>query len=321
MRGTVVAVLRGGPSSEHDVSLKSGHAIISSLPEEHYSVRDIYIDKAGVWHDRGVPISPERVLSQIDTAFIALHGEYGEDGTVQRLLEMHGVPYTGSNSFASGVAMHKVLTKERARELGLLTPKYYFIDEEADGAEAAATIVRTFHQPVIVKPATLGSSVGISIVGGYAPLYAAITALKKHGGVLVEEVIAGREATVGVVEGMRAEKLYTLPPVEIIPPEDASFFDHENKYNGRSTEIVPGRFSRVETAELMRQAAHMHDALGLRHYSRSDFILSPKGIYFLETNSLPGLTTESLLPKALASVGISLPEFASHVLSLSLHRK
>jgi len=318
MTGTVVAVLRGGPSSEHDVSLKSGHAVISALPEDMFTIRDIYIDKNGVWYERGRQTAPERVLSQIDVAFIALHGEYGEDGTLQRMLEMHGIPYTGSDSFSSKIAMHKVLAKERARELGLLTPKYHFVGENDDAEQAAAHIVRTFHQPVIVKPVSLGSSVGISIVGGYAPVLSAIQSLLPHGGVLVEEVIIGKEATAGVVEGLRGEELYQLPPVEIIPPEEAAFFDKESKYNGTSQEIVPGRFSRTELNELMRQAAAMHTALGLRHYSRSDFIVSPKGIYYLETNSLPGLTSESLLPKSLSAVGVSLPDFITHVLTKAL---
>ena len=320
MRGTVVGVLRGGPSSEHDVSLATGQAILKHLSPEHFTTRDIYIDKEGVWHERGLPTTPQRVLPQVDAVILALHGEYGEDGTIQRLLELHGIPYTGSDSFASRIAMHKVLTKEKAREAGLLTPRYHYVEEGADIAEAAAHIVRTMHQPVIVKPVALGSSVGISLVGGYAPVFQAISALTQHGGVLVEEVIKGREATVGVVEGLRGERLYRLPAIEIIPPEQAVFFDKNSKYNGQSQEIVPGRFSKVESEELLRQAALMHDVLGLRHYSRSDFIVSPKGIYFLETNTLPGLTSESLLPKALQSVGVSFSDFLSHLVHLSLQK-
>jgi D-alanine-D-alanine ligase len=317
---TIVGVLRGGPSSEHDVSLATGQAILKHLSPDLFTTRDIYIDKEGVWHERGLPTTPQRVLPQVDAVILALHGEYGEDGTIQRLLELHGIPYTGSDSFASRIAMHKMLTKEKAREAGLLTPKYHYVKEGADIAEAAAHIVRTMHQPVIVKPVSLGSSVGISLVGGYAPVYQAISSLTQHGGVLVEEVIKGREATVGVVEGLRGERLYRLPAIEIIPPEHAVFFDKDSKYNGQSQEIVPGRFSRIESEELLRQAALMHDVLGLRHYSRSDFIVSPKGIYFLETNTLPGLTSESLLPKALQSVGVTFSDFLSHLVNLSLKK-
>jgi D-alanine-D-alanine ligase len=321
MRGTVVGVLRGGPSSEHEVSLATGHTILTNLPDTRFTSRDIYIDKQGTWHERGLPTTPERVLPSLDVVAIGLHGEYGEDGSVQRLLERYGVPYTGSDSFASSVAMHKVLTKEKAKEHGLLTPKYYFVDQDADIDHAAAHIIRTFHQPVVVKPVSLGSSVGVSIVGGYAPVHQAIMSLLPHGGVLIEEVIQGREATAGVVEGLRGEALYQLPPVEIIPPPTSPFFDMHAKYGGQTHEIVPGRFTRTESEELMRQASAMHEALGLRHYSRSDFIVTPKGIYFLETNTLPGLTKESLLPKSLAAVGVKIEEFLTHLIDVSLGKK
>ncbi len=319
MRGTVVGVLRGGPSSEHDVSLQTGHAILTHLPEERYTVRDIYIDRQGIWHERGVPTAPERVLPTVDTVVIGLHGEYGEDGTVQRLLERYGVPYTGADSLTSSIAMHKVLTKERALHAGLMTPKYHLVEPGSDVDAAVHHIIRTFHQPVVVKPVSLGSSVGVSIVGGYLPVQEAIQAiLSGSSGVLVEELIRGKEATVGVVEHIRGESLYTLPPIEIVSPPTASFFDRQAKYDGTTTEIVPGRFSRSESSELMRQAKVMHEALGLRHYSRSDFIVSPRGIYFLETNTLPGLTSESLLPKSLAAVGVKFPDFLSHLVELSL---
>lgn len=321
MRGTVVGVLRGGPSSEHDVSLATGHAILTHLPEDRYTVRDIYIDKNGVWHERGVPSAPERILPTVDTVLIGLHGEYGEDGKVQKLLERYGVPYAGADSFASALAMHKVLTKEKAREAGLLTPKYYYVDPGSDIERAAFEVTRTFHMPVIVKPVSLGSSVGIHIVGGYAPVYQAIlVAMQSAPGVLVEEFIRGTEATAGVIEQVRGERLYALPPVEIVPPPHAAFFDREVKYNGSTQEIVPGRFQKGVTQELMRQARLMHEALGLRHYSRSDFIVSPRGIYFLETNTLPGLTSASLFPKSLEAVGMKFSDFLSHLVELSLGR-
>ncbi len=316
-----MAVLRGGPSREHEVSLKSGHTIFSNLPKERFTARDIYIDKQGIWHERGIPTTPDRVLRGTDVALIGLHGEYGEDGEVQKLLEQFGVPYAGANSFASYVAMHKVLAKEKAREAGLLTPKYAYVENSSDIPAIAREVNRTFLQPVIVKPVKWGSSVGISIVHGYAPLEAAVRALMDEGaqGVLIEEVIKGTEATAGVVEGLRGEELYGLPPVEILPP-GKDFFSYDAKYSGASKEICPGRFSKSVTDELITQARTMHNALGLRHYSRSDFIVSPKGIYYLETNTLPGLTSQSLLPKSLASVGVTLPEFFTHLADLALHK-
>lgn len=316
---TIVGVLRGGPSREHEVSLKSGAAMLANLPEERYAARDIYIGRDGVWHYRGRPVLPENVLRQIDVALIGLHGEYGEDGEVQKLLERFGVPYAGADSFSSYLAMHKLMAKVRAQEVGLLTPESRFIEHIEDSEEGALDIIRHFHQPVIVKPVGWGSSVGVSVVGGYAPVLAAIEQLFVEGApaVLVEELIRGREATAGVVEGLRGEALYALPPIEIIPPED-DFFSYNAKYSGMTREICPGNFSRVVAEELKHAAKVIHRALGLRHYSRSDFIVAPKGIYYLETNTLPGLTTESLLPKSLAAVGIPFQDFLSHLVNLAL---
>jgi len=318
---TIVGVLRGGPSREHEVSLNTGAAMIANLPEDRYLVRDIYIDKSGNWHDRGKMVPPERILRQLDVVLLGLHGEYGEDGEVQKLLERFGVPYAGADSFGSYIAMHKIMSKVRAKEAGLLTPQFRYIERVEDSETAAHEIIRNFHQPVVVKPVGWGSSVGVSIVGGHAPVLAAIKQLFKDGapGVLVEEFIRGKEATVGVVENMRDETLYALPPIEIVPPQN-DFFSYDAKYSGKSREICPGNFSRVATEELERAAKVIHRALGLRHYSRSDFIVTPKGIYYLETNTLPGLTTESLMPKALAAVGISFPDFLTHLINLALGR-
>ncbi|MCR4275897.1 MAG: D-alanine--D-alanine ligase [Candidatus Parcubacteria bacterium] len=320
---TIVGVLRGGPSREHEVSLKSGAAILANLPEERYAAHDIYIDKSGVWHDRGRPTSPERILRQLDVVLLPLHGEYGESGEVQQLLERFGVPYAGSDPYGTYLAMHKVMAKARAQEEGLLTPQFQYVERAEDIEEGAAEVIRNFHQPVIVKPVGWGSSVGVSIVGGYAPVRDAIAKLFADGapGVLVEELIRGREATIGVVENLRGEALYVLPTIEVIPPE-GDFYSYDAKYSGATRHVCPGNFTRVETEELQRMAKVMHRALHQRHYSRSDFIVTPRGIYFLETNSATavGLTTESNLPIALASVGVTFQDFLSHLVNLALGR-
>lgn len=320
MIGTVVGVLRGGPSREHDVSLLSGHAVVANLPRERFTIRDIYVDKQGQWNERGKSSTPADILRSTDVVISTLHGEYGENGDLQRLLERSGVPYVGADAMNSHLAMHKVLSKEKAKEAGIKTPKYHFVEKDSDVDAVTFEIIRSFHQPVVVKPVTWGSSVGVEIVGGYAPLHRAITNLMKEAGeVLVEELVRGTEATVGVVEGLRGETLYVLPPVEIVPPQD-DYFSYESKYNGKSQEIVPGRFPKHIQDELMSAAKIMHEALGQRHYSRSDFIVSKNGIYFLELNSAVacGLTKESLLPKSLAAVGVSFPDFLTHVIDLAL---
>lgn len=189
MIGTVVGVLRGGPSQEHDVSLKTGNAILTHLPTEHFTARDIYIDRQGNWHVQGKQTTPSKALQMVDVAIVGLHGEFGEDGEVQKILEMHGVPYTGSDSFASYHAMHKVLAKEKAKEVQVRTPLYRYIEESSDIDALVSEVVRTFHPPVVVKPVRWGSSVGVSMVGGYAPIHAAVTELLKAGagGVLIED--------------------------------------------------------------------------------------------------------------------------------------
>ena len=316
---TVVGVLRGGPSNEHEVSLKTGAAMLAHLPEDRFVARDIYIDKGGQWHERGRPTQPERTLRQLDAVLIGLHGAYGENGEVQRLLEQFGIPYAGADSFGSYLAMHKVMSKVHALEAGLLTPDFRHVERAEDSERVASDAIRSFHQPVVVKPVDWGSSVGVSIVGGYQPVLSAVQKLFGEGasGVMIEELIKGKEATVGVVEGLRGEELYALPTIEILPPE-GDFFSYGAKYSGQSREICPGNFSRTTSDALKRTAQVMHRALGLRHYSRSDFIVSPKGIYYLETNTLPGLTSESLMPKSLAAVGVKFSDFLSHLIGLAL---
>lgn len=292
---------------------------MSTLPRERYIVRDIFIDREGNWHERGLKTTPGKALSNMDVAVIALHGEYGEDGEVQKLLEKFGIPYTGSDSFASFEAMHKVIAKEKARAAGINVPRYEFIERAEDAEPVIREVIRTYPQPVIVKPPRWGSSVGVSAPAGFQPVHQAVTGLLAEGshGALVEEFVRGTEASVGVIEGMRGEELYALPAIEIVPPAREPFFTFDAKYSGESEEFAPGRFSKQIMAELQEYAKRMHRELGLRHYSRSDFIVSPKGIYFLETNTLPGLTSGSLFPKALASVGISFTDFLEHLITLA----
>lgn len=318
---TIVGVLRGGPSRAHELSLKTGAAIIANLPEDRFASRDIYIDKSGQWHDRGRSIAPERALRQIDVALIGLHGEYGESGEVQKLLGSLGIQYAGADPFGSHLAMHKLMAKERAKEAGLLTPESRYIERSDESEAAALEIIRTFCQPVVVKPVGWSSSIGVSVVGGYAPVFSAIELLFSEGarGVLVEEYVRGREATVGVVEGLRGEALYTFPPVEIVPP-DKDFFSHEAKRLCAARTACPGNFSRVANEELQTAARAMHRALGLRHYSRSDFIVAPKGVYYLETNALPELGQGSLWQKSLSAVGVAPQDFLAHLVNLALSR-
>lgn len=316
----VVGVLRGGPSHEYDVSLKTGASVLSALNRDTYEPRDIFIDKSGQWHLHGMPMAPERALRGVDVAFNALHGHYGEDGTVQRLLDSLGVRYTGSGAYPSATAFNKHRTREAVAALGVKVPHGVVLDaDKITNLEATAlNLFRSLPHPAIVKPVAGGSSVGVALADSYHGLERALEHAFVHARkVLVEEFIKGREAAVGVVDDFRGERTYVLMPVEIVPPAESPFFDYSAKYSGASLERVPGHFTDQEKSLLAAAARTAHEGLGLAHYSRSDFIVSPRGVYFLEVNTLPELTEESLLPKALSAVGAPLPHFLDHIISLA----
>lgn len=319
----VVGVLRGGPSSEYEVSLRSGANILGALNKETYEPRDLFIDRQGVWHQFGAPVSPEKALRGVDVAINVVHGEYGEDGRLHEILDALAVPYTGSNAKASVLAFNKARTKQAVKKIGIKTPRAIVVDiDEAKGdLEALAyNIFRTFPHPAIVKPVVGGSSVGTTIVNNYHTLeWALAEAFKIAPQALIEEYIKGREATVGVIDDFRGEKFYALMPVEIVPPRERPFFDYHAKYSGDTLERVPGNFTAREKEELASAAKRAHEALGLSHYSRSDFIVARRGIFFLETNNASGvgMSDQSLFPKALAAVGAKMSDFLEHIVTLA----
>lgn len=319
-----VGVLRGGPSNEYEVSLKTGATILNNLPQEKYSAREIFIDKNGDWHVEGLPTRPADALTHVDVVFNALHGNYGEDGKVQHILESCNVPFTGSGSIASALGMNKVLAKEIFKREKIKTPQHKLIQSKDELMNDIVEIFKAFPLPVIVKPIASGSSVGVTLVKDFASFEPAILKAFEHGDiVMIEEYIPGVEATVGVVHNFREASLYALPAVEICPRDE--FFDYSAKYGDNESgaiEIVPGNFTLEQKRELEDLARKVHSALGLNHYSRTDFIVSPRrGIYVLETNTLPGLTPTSLLPKALDAVGVPLPHFLDHLIQLAMNEK
>jgi D-alanine-D-alanine ligase len=331
-----VGVIRGGISGEYKVSLASGAAVLEHLRSDKlnkkYKAIDIFIDRDGVWHVNGIPTTMEKIIHKVDVIINALHGDYGEDGKVQQELEQWKIPYTGSGPFASAVGYNKFLTKQEFAKLGINTPRHILFpayQKDFDGprdeyaTKKAREVWERLPPPWIVKPLTGGSSMGVHVCKTFQSLVDAFqVGVNENVSVLVEEFIKGKEATVGVIDEFRGKKIYTLPPIEIRIPKTATFFDNEVKYNGQSQEICPGNFTDEEKAELERLASLIHTGLGLSHYSRSDFIIHPKrGIFALEVNTLPGLTNESLMPKALAAVGSNLPEFIEHIIKLAKERK
>jgi D-alanine-D-alanine ligase len=322
MSKKLIAVLRGGPSSEHDVSIQSGKGVLEALEDLHHT-KDIVIDKNGKWFFNGIEVNPQTALQGVDVAFNAMHGEYGEDGEVQKILEMINVPFTGPRALGARLSINKATSKKLYHKHGIKSPYSKIVTNTGNVEQMANTIFRSFPIPMILKPVSKGSSVGILIAKNHSDLVGALEKVfEDSDDILIEEYIDGREATVGVLEKFRDQDIYPLLPTEIKPPTERNFFDYDCKYDGTTEEICPGNFSNEEKQQLQELAVKAHNILGLRHYSRSDFIIHPKrGIYILETNSLPGLTSESLYPKALEPVGSNYREFLEHVIGLALGGK
>ena len=322
MAKITVGVLRGGPSSEYDVSLKTGENVLRHLPKDKYRTLDLFMSKKGEWHMDGLPSSPDQIMRVVDVVFNAMHGEFGEDGKVQRIFEMYGVPFTGSASWPSFVAMNKAMARDTFQDAGIKVAPGVVVRAGEDLDLAVHKVIRRAAPPWIIKPAKLGSSVGIYLASHPNELKESIARCLSHdSSVLVERHIKGREATCAVMEDFRNVKHYALPVVEIVSPPGKKFFDFESKYDGRTQEICPGRFSAQEKLAIQEAAIKAHQALRCSHYSRSDFIVARDGIYILETNTQPGLTSESLLPKAAAAVGLEFPHLLDHIVQLAMKTK
>ncbi|MDB4958743.1 MAG: D-alanine/D-alanine ligase [Myxococcales bacterium] len=299
MQSRKIGVLLGGLSSEREVSLRTGEAVLTALRERGHEVVPIYVDR-----DVDVALRQE----QIDVAFIALHGRWGEDGCIQGLLELLGIPYTGSDVMASSLAMHKGKAKELFRLHNLPTPAYYTLT--AAETNDLAGVHGDFGFPCVVKPIREGSSVGVAICQSLDELGPAIErALCFDDEILVERFIAGKEVSVAVLEDR------TLGAVEIAPR--AGFYDYANKYTRGATDyFVPPRLSPERYRGVLAQALRAHMALGCHGATRVDMIVSDSGNEFvLEVNTVPGLTPTSLLPKIADAAGISFGELCELMLA------
>lgn len=342
-----VVIICGGPSNERDVSLKTGAQILKALPGEKYNSRLIEITKDGRWELKGAvkkELSPANVetkkptagstksitgynpsggiLNSFDVAFIGMHGKFGEDGKIQALLEVIGIPYTGSGVLASALGMNKIKTLELAEKYGLTVPNFlplHSMPEKKEFRLLQNIIAKKIGYSCVVKPNESGSSIGISIVKNKKGLLAALKkAFSEDKIVLAEEYIGGMELTCAVIGNSGQTKLEALPLVEIVP--EGKFFDYKSKYFSKKTlEICPARIPARMTAEAQKLAKKIHFALGCDGLTRSDFILTPKNkFYFLEINTIPGLTEASLSPKEAKAAGMSFAEFLDKQLELAL---
>ncbi len=281
------------------MSLRSGAGVAQALRSLGHTVTELD------------PETPDWILPpETDAVFLALHGTYGEDGTVQAQLEKLGVPYTGCDAEASRIAFDKVLTKQRCVAAGVPTAKFLVVES------AKTPWPLGWQPPVVVKPVRQGSSVGLQFVERVADWPGALAeALRYDSQVLVEERINGREATVGILDGE------ALPVVEVCPKSGA--YDYHNKYTAGCTEyFCPADFEAATTQRIQAAALGAFHAVGGRDYSRVDVMVRPNGEpVVLEVNTLPGMTETSLLPKAAAAAGIGYAELCQRMIDLALKRK
>ncbi len=310
LRGKRIAVLMGGQSGEREVSLRSGQGVLEALQRQGFDA---------------VPADPRPdLIAQLreigaEVVFNMLHGGPGEDGSVQGLLEVAGLPYTGSGVMASAVSMDKLQSKRIFEVLGIPTPPYVYLDGSTDPEAGAVTVQAEIGLPVVSKPRSLGSSLGVSIPKSREDLREAIGELvRSYGAALVEQFVDGTEITVGMV-GV-GERTRALPVLELVPRRE--FYDYEAKYTKGLTELIaPARIPDDKAAEAQRVALEAHHALGCHGFSRVDMHLDSRGRCWVhEVNSVPGMTETSDLPAAAAAEGTSYDELVLQILESAATR-
>jgi len=304
--------LVGGPSSEHEVSLSSGRVVHKHIDHDKYEVIPIVIGRKGDW-----PIEQKQLPDVADVAFVMMHGEYGEDGTIQEILRDLNMPYTWSDVMASSLAMNKPLSYRAFRAHGMDTPEsktvsrhnFHDIDYEI------------FDLPAIVKPADRGSSVGVSLVRRISDLKDAVEKALTHSKTaMVEKFIPGKEFTCGVLDDSMGGA-FPLPVTQIFP-RTSNFFDYHAKYvPGASHEVTPAQISKEEAERIQATALRAHQAVGASGASRTDMILGEDGeLYVLEVNTIPGMTETSLLPQGAIAHGISISELLDRIIESAFIR-
>ncbi|MCS7278618.1 MAG: D-alanine--D-alanine ligase [Thermodesulfobacteriaceae bacterium] len=302
-----IALLAGGTSSEREVSLKGAKGVKEALERLGHQV--VFLDPAKDL------VELAKKAKDFDCAFLVMHGPGGEDGILQGFLDSLGIPYQGAGVLGSALAMHKGISKELYKLAGLPVPEGKLFEKETP-FEEVKIFAKKLGYPVVVKPATQGSSIGLSIVKEEKNLKEALEKVwELDREFLIEKYLKGREITVGILD----EK--PLPVVEIIP-EDSEFFDYRTKYTpGLAKEICPANLSPPLTEKAQNYGLRAHKALKLRHYSRTDMILVGEEIYVLETNTIPGMTETSLLPLAAKVAGYSFEALIQKLIELALGSK
>ncbi len=307
-----IAVLAGGLSNEREVSLKTSAQIIANLSQDKYEVSRVEVNPGAAWIN-------ELQAHKPDLVFIGLHGTFGEDGRTQAVLEYLGLRYTGSGVLSSALAMDKIKTYKFLQHTQLNIPAFISINREQMAAhpDLIGMVQKEVGYPCVVKPSQSGSSVGVSIVEKGELLSDALAkAFDEDGTAIIQKCVVGRELTCGVLGNSDLGGLIPLPPVEIVP--HTKFFDYAAKYENKSDEICPAQIGDDLTKKVQEAAMLAHRSLGCRGLSRSDFIYSDDKLYFLETNTLPGMTEQSLCPKEAKALGWSFPNFLDKQIELAM---
>jgi D-alanine-D-alanine ligase len=314
-----VAVLSGGRSSEHEVSLASGAAVRAGLADAGHEVLDVHLTREGAWlHDgEALALLPGGGLLGAEAAFPVLHGPFGEDGTVQGLLELLGVPYVGAGVLASALCMDKVVFKDLLAGAGIPQVAYAAVrpGETPDLTDLGL--------PVFVKPARAGSSYGISKVSDWAQLDAAIAIARAiDPKVVVEAAIVGREVECGVLEGEYGGAPEASLLAEVRVGRDHEFYDFEAKYLDDSCEFdIPADLPERVTAQVQAYACRTFSALDCAGLARVDFFVTPElDVYLNEINTMPGFTATSMFPRMWAATGLEYPKLTARLIRTALRR-
>jgi D-alanine-D-alanine ligase len=307
MRKLRIALLSGGWSKEREISLKSGDNVYSALDKGRYEIRryDPRDDLVGLIQDS----------VWIDLVMLLLHGKKGEDGSIQGLLDLLNLPYVGSGVLASALAMNKALSKEFFRSAGLTVPREIIISQ-GEGFNLDK-LFSALGRPAVIKPIAEGSSIGMRICSSRQEAAEAISEIHAMGqDVLAEEYVRGIEVTCPVLGNKNPE---ALPVIEIIPSERHQFFSYTAKYvSGASQEICPARLPTDVYEKVQECGILAHHVLGCRHFSRTDMIVVDRDVYVLETNTIPGMTENSLFPLAARTAGMSISKLMDRLIELAL---
>lgn len=305
-----IIVLSGNFGSEKEISALTAEQVIKNIDKNKYEAISVTLP------GNRDPSELLQILNKqkVDAVFIAMHGEYGEDGCLQGMLEFMGVPYTGPGVLASSLGMDKILFKEFVKQLGYKVPKHIIVNDP----NKIYGIKKLGSYPLFVKPYDRGSSVGSYKVQNLSELKKAVAkALTFSEKALIEEYISGKELTVSVI-GNNSPK--ALPVIEIVPLK-GDFFDYKSKYTVKGAdEIVPARIDTKITKETQNVALDIYKKLGCKGFSRVDFILKDKNLYVLEINTIPGLTTTSLFPKSAKFAGMSYSDLIDEVIRLAIEK-